>query len=64
MARNSSEEQSPDGNSQQEVKVVRVSTIRGASPGQRVSGGEISAEMDAVGTAVKEKSVTWNKNCK
>ena len=25
---------------------------------------EISAEMDAVGTSVKEKSNTWNKGCK
>ena len=25
---------------------------------------EISAEIDAVGTTVKEKTKTWNKSCK
>ena len=62
-AKNGTEDQSPDGISHQEVKVVRVRTIRGTPPGQRESG-EISAEMDAVETAVKEKSNTWHKSCK
>ena len=53
----------PDGNIRQGVMVVRVLTIHGTSLRQKESLDEISAEMDAVETTVKEKTNTWNKSC-
>ena len=55
------EEQSPDGNSQLGVQEVRARTIRGTTLSHKEIG-EISAEMDAVETIVKQKASTWNKS--
>ena len=53
----------PDGNSQPGKTAARAHTIRGKMLSLKV-GGEISAEIDAVGTTVKEKTSTWNGSCK
>ena len=37
--------------------------ISGRAPNLEANG-EISLEMDAFGSAVKEKTNTWTKNCK
>ena len=60
--KNGTEEQSPDGNSQQGVE-VRVRMICGTSPGRKGKRREISSEMGRSGDRC-EKSNTWNKSCK
>ena len=59
---NGTEEQSPDGNNRQGVRVVRVFTIRGTSLSQRESGENVRRSGYS-GTTVKEKTNTWNKSC-
>ena len=61
QSKDGTEKQDPDGNSRQEVTVVRAN-LEKVSASRKVR--EISAEMDAVGTTVKEKTNTWNESCK
>ena len=52
----------PMAHSQWEATEVRVRTTRGTSLSHKESGEKSHAEMDAVGTTVKEKDkFTWNK---
>ena len=62
--RNGMERQNPDGSSQPGKTAARAHTTRGQNSQLQGKWKEISAESDAVGTTVKEKTKTWNKSCK